>query len=128
MPLLGQGSPFTEEAGQVDRWGRSILGGNPEEDPSILGYSLGPDPYTEAPTIPVKEATDYQKWLFGLGIPGYQFGGPDPFEYPELYPEWNPDPELVTEVSFSPAEPAPRLLWPLIAAIGLVIAAREGIL
>jgi hypothetical protein len=132
VSLLGGPGPVVTTDTTGDRWSRSALGGDPEQDPSILGFTVPSPvgaPYTEPPTVPVKEESAYKNWLFGLGIPGYQYGGPDPFEFPQLYPDWSPDPEVIDEYNLIPAPEGPkRILWPILAAIGLVIAAREGIL
>lgn len=131
--LLGNNDPLLTTDTTGDRWAQSILGGNPEEDPSIWGIHVQPsagDPYLAPPSPPIEEKSAYRNWLFGLGIPGYQYGGPDPFKNPHLYPDWSPDPEVIDEYNLIPATEGPKkqILWPILAAIGLIIAAREGIL
>ena len=129
MGLLGNDDPLAIPATTGDRWARSALGVDPALDPSILGFTIGPaDPYAETPTAPVIEKQEYQQWLYSLGIPGYVYGGPDPLANPELYPEWNPDPEIIELINLTKAPEPKRLLWPILAAIGLVLAAKEGIL
>jgi len=105
-------SGFTAEGAEdADPWARSILGGDPEEDPSILGFTSAMDKLPGVPdTTPEPE--------FEIIYPGGYVPEPWEFDPDLLEPELEPEPE---------PEPKSGLLTLLLVG-GVILAAREGMI